>query len=152
MNAELTNQIAPTGVLRASIHLGDPVLASRASPRSEPRGVSLDLARALAGRLGLALQPLVFDGAGESVAAVAGGEADIGFFALELARAVPLRLTPAYVLVEGIQQAMGLSADCSDDALAVVRQFIEDMKADGFVGRALKRHGIAGARVAPAAA
>ena len=45
-----------------------------------------------------------------------------------------------------------MPAGRSDEALAVVSQFIEDMKADGYVARALKRHGVAGARVPPAAA
>jgi len=240
MNAELLKQLAPKGVLRASINVGNPVLASRSSPEADPRGVSVDLARALAGRLGLALQPVVFDSAGKSVEAIARGHADIGFFALDPARAAQLRFTPPYVLIEGaylvrnqcpvktmgevdvpgrrvvvakgsaydlylsrelknatieraptsptvvdefmrsgadvaagvrqqlqadlqrfdglrllpgnfmvIQQAMGVPANRSDAVLQVVRQFIEDMKADGFVSRALKRHGIEGALVAP---
>ena len=48
-----------------------------------------------------------------------------------------------------IEQAVGIPATRSDVALTFLRQFVEDMKADGFVERALKRHGIAGAQVAP---
>jgi ABC-type amino acid transport substrate-binding protein len=149
MDIHLVKQVAPKGVLRASIKLGNPVLAVPGEPwGSDPRGVSVDLARALAGRLGLALQPLVYDSAGKSVEAVARGDADIGFFALDPARAAQLRFTPPYVTIEGAY-AIGVPAARSDAALAVLRQFVEDMKADGFVGRALKRHGITGAVVAP---
>src|SRR5687768_1819822 len=101
MDADLVKQLAPKGVLRASINLGNPVLASREAPGSDPRGVSMDLARALAGRLGLALQPVVFDSAGKSVDAVARGDADVGFFALDPARAAQLQFTAPYVLIQG---------------------------------------------------
>jgi polar amino acid transport system substrate-binding protein len=147
MDRNLVKEVAPKGVLRAAIKLGNPVLAVPGEQAgSDPRGVSVDLARALAGRLGLALEPLVFDSPGKSIEAVARGDADIGFFPLEPARAAQLRFTSPYVLVEGAY-AIGVPVGRS---LAVVRQFVEDMKADGFVGRALKRHGITGAVVAPA--
>ena len=58
-----------------------------------------------------------------------------------------LRLLPGNFMV--IQQAMAVPVDRSDGALAVVRDFVEDMKASGFVAQALERHGITGARVAP---
>ena len=44
--------LAPTGVLRASINLGNPVLA-QGTPE-EPRGVTVDIARAVGERLGRA--------------------------------------------------------------------------------------------------
>ncbi len=100
MNPELLQQLAPTGVLRASINFGNPVLANR-DAQGQPCGVSVDLARALAQELGVPLAPVLFDSAGHSVAAVARGEADIGFFALDPERAAQLRFAPAYVLIEG---------------------------------------------------
>jgi ABC-type amino acid transport substrate-binding protein len=113
----------------------------------------VDLARALAGRLGLALSPMVVDSTAMSVDAVVRGQADIGFFALHQARAGELRFTAPYLLVPAqfniIQQAIGMRARHSDEALARVQQFVEDMKADGFVARALKRHNIVGVHVAP---
>ncbi len=42
---------APTGALRAAINLGNPILAS-AVTGSEPKGVSVELARGFAERLG----------------------------------------------------------------------------------------------------
>ena len=48
-----------------------------------------------------------------------------------------------------IQQAMGTPKTRGEAAAAFLARFVEDMKADGFVADALKRHGIEGASVAP---
>jgi polar amino acid transport system substrate-binding protein len=97
----LLQAFAPTGVLRASINLGNPILAGRDAATSEPAGVSVDLARALAERLGLAVELKVFEKAAQSVDAVRGEQADIGFFAIDPARGEGLRFTAPYVLIEG---------------------------------------------------
>src|ERR1700712_2081555 len=91
---------APTGVLRAAINLGNPILAS-ATPGREPKGVSVDLARGFAERLGVALEMVVLDAAGKSVEAVAREAADIGFFAIDPARGADIAFTAPYVLIEG---------------------------------------------------
>ena len=39
----LVASFAPTGVLRASINLGNPILAGRDAATGEPAGVSVDL-------------------------------------------------------------------------------------------------------------
>ena len=57
-----------------------------------------------------------------------------------------LRLLPGRFMA--IQQAMGLPKGRSDAAAAVLRQFVEEMKASGFIAEALARHGIQGASVA----
>lgn len=91
---------APTGVLRAAINLGNPILAN-ASPGGEPQGVSVDLARGFAQQLGLRLDMIVVDAAGKSVDAVARQSADIGFFAIDPGRGADIAFTAAYVLIEG---------------------------------------------------
>ena len=50
----------PTGVLRASINLGNPILANRNAATGDPEGVSFDLARACADQLGVPLERVVF--------------------------------------------------------------------------------------------
>ena len=60
-----------------------------------------------------------------------------------------LRLLPGRFMV--IRQAMATPKERGEAAAAALREFIEQMKADGFVEKALARHGIAGAVVAPAA-
>lgn len=92
---------APTGTLRASINLGNPILANRDAQSGEPTGVSVDLARAFAQRLGVPLELVVFDAAGKSVEAVSDERADFGFFAVDPKRGETIAFTAPYVLIEG---------------------------------------------------
>ena len=242
MNTALQQAFAPTGKLRASINLGNPILANRNPQTGEPFGVSIDLARTLAQRLGLDIELVVFDAAGKSVEAVRGEQADVGFFAIDPLRGEGISFTAPYVLIEGsylvadasalqsndevdrpghrvtvgkgsaydlfltrelkqaeivraptsptvvdvfleqqldvaagvkqqleadlirypghrllpgrfmvIQQAMGMPKSRGAEAAAYLARFVEEMKASGLVADALKRHGIQGASVAPAA-
>ncbi len=67
----------------------------------------------------------------------------------DAARLPGLRLLPGRFMV--IQQAMGLPKGRGEEALRVLAAFVEEAKASGFVAEALRRHGIQGAVVAPAA-
>jgi polar amino acid transport system substrate-binding protein len=100
VSPDLVRAFAPTGRLRASINLGNAVLAQK-DAADGARGVSVDLARRFAERLGVACELVVFDIAAASVDAVAGGQADIGFFAIDPKRGEHIRFTPPYVLIEG---------------------------------------------------
>ena len=100
----------PTGVLRASINLGNPILAHADPVSGAPGGVSVDLARAFAQRLGVELQLVVFDAAGKSVDAVGKEQADIGFFAIDPLRGQGIRFTAPYVLIEGAYMVRAASA------------------------------------------
>ena len=93
--------LAPGGRLRASINLGNPILASKNMDTGEVCGVSIDLARELAQRLGLPVDLIVFDTAAKSVDAVSNDDADIGFFAIDPKRGEAISFTAAYVLIEG---------------------------------------------------
>jgi len=93
--------LAPTGRLRASINLGNPILAGTDPATGRARGVSVDLAQALAERLGVPLETLEFLAATKSVDAVASGAADIGFFAIDPLRGADIAFTDAYLLTEG---------------------------------------------------
>jgi polar amino acid transport system substrate-binding protein len=97
----ITSAFAPTGVLRASINLGNPILAYADPATGLPSGVSVDLARGLAQQLGLALELVAFDSAGKSVEAVTSEAADIGFFAVDPVRGAGISFTAPYVLIEG---------------------------------------------------
>jgi polar amino acid transport system substrate-binding protein len=92
---------APGGTLRAAINLGNPVLAGRDEVSGEPAGVSVDLAREFAGRLGVPVELVAFERAAASVDAVRAERADIGFFAIDPARGEGLLFTAPYVLIEG---------------------------------------------------
>lgn len=239
---EVIRAFAPSGALRASINLGNPILAGTNPDTDEARGVSVDLAREFAKRLGVPLELVVFEAAAKSVQAVTDEQADIGFFAIDPLRGAGISFTAAYVLIEGcylvrsdsplqsndevdraghtvvvgkgsaydlflmrelkqativrsptspsvvdtfveqradvaagvkqqlegdaqrlgglrllpgrfmvIQQAMGVPKSRGVAAAACLTQFVEEMKASGFVAAALERHGIVGASVAPQA-
>jgi polar amino acid transport system substrate-binding protein len=90
----------PTGTLRASINLGNPILAN-ADASGKPYGVSVDLATEFAKVLGAELELVVFDAAGKSVEAVVAERADIGFFAIDPVRGAEISFTAPYVLIEG---------------------------------------------------
>ena len=98
--ASIVQAFAPAGPLRASINLGNPVLAGQ-DAGGAAKGVSVDLAREFARRLGVEAELVVFDNAGKSVDAVATQQADIGFFAIDPKRAEHIAFTPPYVLIEG---------------------------------------------------
>ena len=92
--------LAPTGVLRASINLGNPVLAQGTS--DEPAGVTVDLAREIAARLGVPVSCACFDAARKSLAALIAGAADVAFLAIEPAREAEVSFTAPYVIIEGV--------------------------------------------------
>ncbi|MEB0113666.1 ABC transporter substrate-binding protein [Variovorax sp. RTB1] len=100
---------APTGTLRASINLGNPILANK-DATGAPVGVSIDLAHELARRLGVGIELVLFDKAAASVEAVKNEKADIGFFAIDPARSEGLRFTAPYVLIEGSYLVPDLSS------------------------------------------
>jgi polar amino acid transport system substrate-binding protein len=98
--ASLVADLAPAGLLRASINLGNPVLAG--GTPEEPTGVSVDVAREIAARLDLETRLVCFDAARKSYEALHTGIADIGFLAIEPEREVELAFTAPYVLIEGV--------------------------------------------------
>jgi polar amino acid transport system substrate-binding protein len=234
-------ELAPSGKLRAAINYGNPILATRNAASGEPHGVSVDLARELAKRIGVPVELVIYTAAGKVVDGLKTGAWDIAFFAIDPVRAADTDFTAAYVVIEGaylvpqgspiqrneevdrdgvrvvvgrgsaydlyltrelkkaklvhaptspavtdmmvadkIEVAAGVKQQLQADAkrvpgvrlldgrfmvinqamaiakgrpagVAYVSAFVEEMKSSGFVADALKRHGIEGAVVAPAA-
>jgi len=95
------SDLAPSGALRAAINVGNPLLAARGAAGGEPTGVSVDLARELARRLGVPVRLIVYDAAGKVVEAGRTGAWDIAFVALDPARAAEIAQSPPYVVIEG---------------------------------------------------
>ena len=238
--AGVAADLAPSGKLRAAINFGNPVLASKDPATGEPRGVSVDLSRELAARLGVPLEIVTYAAAGRVVEGLKTRAWDIGYVAIDPVRGADMYQSPPYVVIEGaylvpagspirsnaevdregvrvvvgqgsaydlflsrelkqakivrvpsspvvvdtliaqklevaagvkqqleldarrvpgvrllegrfmvINQAMGVPKG-RDTGAKYVRDFIEEMKASGFVAQALRRHGIEGAAVAPA--
>lgn len=117
-SADLLPSFCPTGRLRASINLGNPILANRATDGTA-QGVSVELARGFAERLGVELELVVFDTAAASVDAVSTESADIGFFAIDPKRGEHIAFTPPYVLIEGCYLVRGDSLLKSNEEVDV---------------------------------
>lgn len=232
--------LAPQGTMRAAINFGNPILANK-DAAGQPVGVSVDLARELASRLGVKLELVTFTAAGQVVEALKADQVDIAFVAIDPLRGQDVRYSAAYVVIEGaylvrqdsalqrnedvdrpgqriavgkgsaydlylsreikqatleraptspavvdyfvanqlevaagvkqqleadarrvpglrllpgrfmvINQAMGTPRVRNEAGVAYLRDFVEEMKASGFVAQALQRHKIEGAAVAPA--
>jgi polar amino acid transport system substrate-binding protein len=148
----LRQAFAPTGVLRAAINVGNPVLAARDDGPVGARGVSVDLAHAFAQGLGLPLALVVVDKAAESVAAVGEGRADIGFFAVDPARAATIAFTAPYVLIEGcyaVREASPIRALDEVDRPGVRVAVAQGSAYDLHLGRALRHAALHRAPTAP---
>jgi polar amino acid transport system substrate-binding protein len=95
------SEMAPGGVLRASVNYGNPVIAQRNPAGGAPRGVGAELARELARRLGARIEYVEFDTAGKIADAVKQGRVDVAFLANDPQRANEIAFSAPNVQVEG---------------------------------------------------
>ena len=95
------SDLAPTGKLRAAINFGNPILAARDASTGEARGVSVDLSRELARRLGVPLELVTYNAAGKVVEALKSGAWDVAYVAIDPVRANEISYSAAYVVIEG---------------------------------------------------
>ena len=100
VSPDVLKDLAPTGTLRASINLGNIVLA-QGTP-DNPGGVTPELARELGRRLGVPVSLTCFDAAGKAFEAMKAGKVDIVFLAIEPVRAAEIAFTAPYVIIEGV--------------------------------------------------
>lgn len=106
---EVVKSLAPSGTLRAAINIANPVLVQRNPVFGTPCGVMIDLVHELERRLAVPTEQIVIDGAGKSFEAVKSAACDIGFLAIEPARAAEIDFTAPYVIIEGVY---AVRADC----------------------------------------
>jgi polar amino acid transport system substrate-binding protein len=99
MSQEVVSELAPTGVLRAAINMGNFLLVTGRSS-GDPEGVAPDMAREIASRLGVPVIYVPFERPGELADAAGSGVWDIGLIGAEPARAEKIAFTPAYVEIE----------------------------------------------------
>jgi polar amino acid transport system substrate-binding protein len=97
---DIVTDLAPGGVLRAALNLNNPVLV-QGTPAA-PSGVTVDIAREIAARLGIDVELSCFAGAIDSFQALVAGRADVCFLAVEPARAAEITFTAPYTLIEGV--------------------------------------------------
>lgn len=98
---DVVQSLAPTGKLRAAINFGNGVLAQKDPSTGAPRGVSADLSKELAKRLGVPVEFVTFEAAGKVFEALKAGAWDVAFLAVEPVRAAEIDFSPPYVLIEG---------------------------------------------------
>ena len=150
----LVSAFAPGGTLRASINVGNPILAAPGAAGGEPSGVSVDLAREFARRLGVPLELVVFEKAAASVEAVRSERADVGFFAIDPARGEGLQFTAPYVLIEGsylVPEASALTDNAQVDRPGQRISVGSGSAYDLFLTRELRHAGIVRLAGAPPA-
>ncbi|MDX1514150.1 MAG: transporter substrate-binding domain-containing protein [Gammaproteobacteria bacterium] len=93
-------ELAPTGVLRAGINLSNFLLVTGKSDSGDPEGVSPDMARAVADRLGVPVTYVPFQTPGELADAATDDAWDIGNIGAEPERAKHIAFTAAYCEIE----------------------------------------------------
>ena len=145
--------LAPTGWLRATINVGNPILASRDAAGGGARGVSVDMANELARRLGVAAKLIVVDAAAKAVDAVAGDQADVGFFAVDPVRGAGIAFSNPYVLIEGcflVRQDAPITGHNQVDTLGTRVAVGAGSAYDLFLTRELKRASIVRVPTSPA--
>jgi polar amino acid transport system substrate-binding protein len=136
----VVSDLAPGGVLRAAINLGNPVLAQGTA--AAPAGVTVDIARELGARLAVAVDLVCFAAARDSLAAMVRGDADICFLAIEPARAAEVSFTAPYVVIEGafvVREDSGITTLADVDREHVRIGVNEGSAYDLFLSRTLKR-------------
>ena len=100
MNDILIKQLAPTGVLRAGINMSNFLLVSSKTEAGEPAGVSPDMAKAIADKLGVGLKLIPYNGPGDVADGAAAHEWDIANIAAEPERAKTITFSPAYCEIQ----------------------------------------------------
>ena len=100
MSNLVLKQLAPKGYLRAAINLSNFLLVTGQEANGDPKGVSPDMAKALANELGIDLELVSFKRPGELADAVSEDVWDIGNIANEAERAKSITFSLPYTLIE----------------------------------------------------
>jgi polar amino acid transport system substrate-binding protein len=97
---QVVAELAPTGVLRAAINMGNFLLVTGKAPSGDPSGVSADIAAAIAARLGVPVKYVPYARPGEMADDAEKGLWDIGNIGAEPQRAAVINFTAAYCEIE----------------------------------------------------
>jgi polar amino acid transport system substrate-binding protein len=100
MSSDAAAELAPNGVLRAGINMGNFLLVTGRDEAGDPTGVAPDMAREIATRLDASVRYVPFARPGELADAAGDGVWDIGLIGAEPERARMISFTPAYVEIE----------------------------------------------------
>ena len=98
MTSAARAELAPTGKLRVALNYSNFLLVSKRAP--EHVGVAPDLGRELAKRLGVEVEFVGYEDAGQAAEGVKTGAWDVAFIGADPARAGEITFTPAYVEID----------------------------------------------------
>ena len=134
-------ELSPTGKLRVGLILSNQVLVTKDSSSGELRGVTINLGKALAQRLGVPFEPIGYANPASLVKSFGGNEWDIAFLAFDPARAKEVNFSPPYMEVDNTylvtsnsKVASAETADRSGVTIAVPERSAPDL----FLSRRLK--------------
>jgi polar amino acid transport system substrate-binding protein len=97
---EVRLALAPTGKLRVGVYPGSPTSMVKDAASGETRGVTYELGRELAARLGVPFEPVVFPRVAEVIEGLKSGRADVTFTNATPVRAKDLDFTPPLLAIE----------------------------------------------------
>jgi polar amino acid transport system substrate-binding protein len=146
--------LAPSGILRAGINYGNFILATRDRASGESRGVAVDLTRALAERLGVAVELIAYDTVAAMVDAARTAAWDIAFLGIDPARAGDIGFTAAYLEIEAtylVPAGSRLHAIADVDTAGVRVAAPARANYELYLGRSLQRARLVRAQTADAA-
>jgi polar amino acid transport system substrate-binding protein len=90
-------ELAPSGTLRVGLNYGNFLLVLKDAPDGSPRGIAPDLGRELGSRLGVPVEFVKFQQAGQLADGVRDEKCDVGFLGAEPQRANEIAFTKAYL-------------------------------------------------------
>lgn len=141
ISPEARNELASTGKVRVAINYGNPVLARKDPASGDLRGITVELSRELGRRIGVPVELVGYDTVAKLMAGLKAGEWDVGFLAIDPARANDVIFTTPYMEVE-VTYLVPAQSDLrkvTDVDRAGVRISVQERNAaDLFLSRELK--------------
>ena len=98
--SQLVSELAPTGVLRAGINMGNFLLVTGKTAAGDPQGVAPDMAAEIAKRLNVPVAYVKYERPSQLADAADSGVWDVGLIGAEPQRAEKITFTPAYCEIE----------------------------------------------------
>ncbi|PYS49266.1 MAG: ABC transporter substrate-binding protein [Acidobacteria bacterium] len=141
MSSSIRSDVAPMGKLRVGINFGNALLTSR-DASGTPGGIAVDLAKELARRVGVPMEIVSYDAAGQLADGAKAGAWDVAFLAADPARAEEIAFTAPYLEIETtyLVPAGSPLRTLADVDREGVRVAVSDKSAyDLFLTRSLKR-------------
>ena len=100
MDRQIVAELAPTGVLRAAINMGNFLLVTGKTASGDPSGVAPDMAAEIAKRLGVSVRYVPYERPSTLADAAGTNTWDIGLIGAEPQRATKIAFSDAYCEIE----------------------------------------------------